>query len=52
MTVGFESKKVTRTSFGIKELKLRAESLAKLEDVIEATLAVLGTLQWKAESAF
>lgn len=52
MKNGRQSMKVTRTGPGVEAVKGGAESLAELENVIEATPAISGVLQREGESAF
>lgn len=52
MTTGRESKKATRTSDEGEEMKIEAESVAKMEDMNDATMAASGTLQAEASFTF
>lgn len=49
---GLHSRKVTRTSPDKEGAKVEVESSARLENVSDATTAVFGALQLKAESGF
>lgn len=51
MNIGRQSQKATRTSFKNEKEKVGAESVAKVQDVADATTAVSGALQPDADSA-